>query len=322
MNGPNYHHVHGGRPEVVPAFRTIRIGTRGSTLALIQSEMVAAAIRAYNPDVSVELVRITTRGDAIIDRPISAIGGKGLFVTEIENAMRAGDVDIAVHSSKDLPSELPPDMVIGAFLPRADARDALVSSYPGLDAIPAGARVGTSSPRRQSQLRAIRADLELLDIRGNVDTRLRKLDAGDYDALVLAAAGLDRLQVRDERIQPLSVDVMIPAVGQGAIAVEIRAGDADVAAIVAPLHDADTADAVVTERAFLAATGGGCDTAVGAYARVSGDRISITALVGAMDGRSVRDTSHGQRGDGVEIARELATSLMQRGGDALLRGAL
>lgn len=305
-------------PALEPSRLTIRIGTRGSALALVQSEMVASAIRARTPGVTVELVRITTRGDAIQDRPLSAIGGKGLFVTEIENVLRTGAIDIAVHSSKDLPSELAPDMTIGAFLPRADARDALVSSHQGLDSIPAGARIGTSSPRRQCQLRALRPDLELLDIRGNVDTRLRKLDAGSYDALVLACAGLDRLNVHDPRIQPLSADVMLPAVGQGAIAVELRAGDDDVAALIAPMHDADTADAVITERAFLAATGGDCNTAIAAYAQVDGDDIVLSALIGAPDGSSVRGSRRGTRGDGVQIARELAASLMSSGGDALL----
>lgn len=298
--------------------RTVRIGTRGSALALVQSEMVASAIRAHAPDVTVELVRITTRGDAIQDRPLSSIGGKGLFVTEIENVLRSGAIDLAVHSSKDLPSELASDMTIGAFLPRADARDALVSSYHGLAAIPEGARVGTSSPRRQCQLRALRPDLELLDIRGNVDTRMRKLDTGSYDALVLACAGLDRLNVRDPRIQPLSAEVMLPAVGQGAIAVELRAGDDDIAPLIVPMHDTDTADAVATERAFLAATGGNCNTAVAAYAQVDGDDIVLAALVGAVDGSSVRCSRRGARENGVQIARELATFLMSSGGDALL----
>ncbi len=285
---------------------------------MVQSEMVATAIRAHNPDVAVELVRITTRGDAIQDRPLSEIGGKGLFVTEIENVLRARAIDLAVHSSKDLPSELASDMTIGAFLPRADVRDALVSAYHGLDAIPHGARVGTSSPRRQSQLRALRPDLELLDIRGNVDTRLRKLDGGNYDALVLAAAGLDRLGVHDPRIQPLPIDIMLPAVGQGAIAVEVRSNDIDIASLVAPLHDADTADAVAAERAFLAATGGNCNTAVAAYAEVGADNILITALVGAADGANIRGSRRGPRADGIRIARELAALLMNAGAGELL----
>jgi hydroxymethylbilane synthase len=283
--------------------------------------MVAAAIRAANPGTSVELVRITTRGDTIFDRPLATIGGKGLFVTEIEDAMRADAIDLAVHSSKDLPSELLPDMTIGAFLTRGDARDALVSTYTGVDAITPGARVGTSSPRRQCQLRAVRPDLELLDVRGNVDTRLRKLDAGQYDALVLATAGLSRLGIDDPRIQPLPVEIMLPAVGQGAIAVEIRGDDDEVASFVAPLNDRDTADAVAAERAFLAATGGGCSTAVAAHATVDDDVIRITAMIGAVDGASVRGSRTGARADATRMATDLARSLLADGGAALLRDA-
>lgn len=306
-------------PSVGTSRRTMRIGTRGSALALIQSEMVAAGIRALDPDVEVELVRVTTRGDAIHDRPLSAIGGKGLFVTAIEDVLRTGAVDIAVHSSKDLPSEIPPDMAIAAFLPRADARDALVSGYHGIDAIPHGARVGTSSPRRQCQLRAVRPDLQLVDVRGNVDTRMRKLDSGEYDALVLAMAGLDRLGVQDPRVQPIDVAVMLPAVGQGAIAIETRASDDATTALIAQMNDVDTADAVIAERAFLAATGGNCNTAVAAYAETEGNNIALAALVGALDGSSVRGSRHGARADAIQIARNLATFLMDTGGAALLK---
>lgn len=307
-------------PSAGASRRTIRIGTRGSALAMVQSEMVAADIRARDPDILVELVRITTRGDAIQDRPISEIGGKGLFVTAIEDVLRSGAIDLAVHSSKDLPSEIAPDMMIGAFLARADPRDALVSSYPGIDALPRGARVGTSSPRRQCQLRALRPDIQLLDLRGNVDTRMRKLDAGEYDALVLAMAGLDRLGVNDPRIQPIALDVMIPAVGQGAIAVEMRAGDADVVPLVTQMNDADTADALHAERAFLAATGGDCNTAVAAYAEMHDVDMELSALVGAADGRSVRGSRRGERGARIQIARALADFLMAAGGAALLNG--
>lgn len=303
---------------MIPERRRLRLGTRGSALALIQSEMVAAGIRAGAPGVVVELVRITTRGDVIQDRPLSVIGGKGLFVAEIEEVLRAGEIDLAVHSSKDLPSELAGDMAIGAFLPRADARDALVSRYRGVDGLPHGARVGTSSPRRQAQLRAIRPDLELLDVRGNVDTRLRKLDGGGYDALVLAMAGLERLGIADDRVQPLSTDVMLPAVGQGAIGVEVRRSDAHTLALVARLDDADTADAVVAERAFLAATGGTCDTAIAAHAVATGDELQITGLVDSVDGSTLRGSRLGPRTTGVAMARQLAVSLMDSAGRALL----
>lgn len=302
--------------------RTVRIGTRGSALALIQTEIVVRLITRATPGIGVELVRIVTRGDAVTDRPLSEIGGKGLFVGEIEHALRAGEIDLAVHSSKDMPSELAPDMAIGAFLKRADARDALVSGYFGVDGLPTGARVGTSSPRRQSQLRALRPDLELIDIRGNVDTRIRKLDAGGYDAIVLAMAGLDRLGLSDDRIQPLPLDVMLPAVGQGAIAVEIRADDRATMALVAPLSDRDTTDEVMTERAFLAATGGTCDTAIAAHATLHAETLTLTGLVDGADGSSVRAVRRAVRADAVAMAREMAQALMRTAGRMLVRPAL
>lgn len=298
--------------------RTIRIGTRGSKLALVQSEMIRAELMRRHAGLEVELVRITTKGDTVLDRPLAAIGGKGLFVTEIEDAMRDGRVDLAVHSAKDLPSELPDDMTIGAIPPREDARDVLVASVATLAELPAGARVGTSSPRRQCQVRAVRPDLELRDVRGNVDTRLRKLDGGDYDALVLAAAGLNRLGVQDSRIHAIPVGTLLPAVGQGALAIETRAGDADILALIAPLHDPDTADAVVAERAFLAATGGGCDSAVAAYATVHDDTLTLTGVVGAVDGAFVRDERAGARAESVRMARDLASALLSGGGATFL----
>lgn len=298
--------------------RTLRIGTRGSKLALVQSEMIRAALMRRHAGLEVELVRITTRGDTVLDRPLAAIGGKGLFVTEIEDAMRDGRVDLAVHSAKDLPSELPDDMTIGAIPPREDARDVLVAGVATLAELPSGARVGTSSPRRQCQVRAVRADLDLRDVRGNVDTRLRKLDGGEYDALVLAAAGLNRLGVHDARIHAIPVGTLLPAVGQGALAIETRAGDADVLALVAPLHDSDTADAVVAERAFLAATGGGCDSAVAAYATVRGDTLTLTGVIGAVDGAFVRDDRMGPRDEGLRMARDLAGALLSGGGATFL----
>lgn len=298
--------------------RALRIGTRGSKLALVQSELVRDALLRRHPGLEVELVRITTRGDTVLDRPLAAIGGKGLFVTEIEDAMRDGRVDIAVHSAKDLPSELPHDMAFAAIPPREDARDVLVADVDAIEALPRGSRVGTSSPRRQCQLRAMRSDLELADVRGNVDTRLRKLDAGEYDALVLAAAGLNRLGVADPRIHPVAPDQILPAVGQGALGIEARAGDTEVLTLVAPLHDADTADAVIAERAFLAATGGGCDSAVAAHATIHGDVITVTGMIGTVDGAFVRDHTVGPRAEATRIARELAQLLLARGGADLL----
>lgn len=283
--------------------------------------MIATAIRARFPDVATELVRITTRGDTVQDRPLSEIGGSGLFIREIEDALRARTIDIAVHSAKDLPSELPADMEIPAFVARADAHDVLIASSGPmqLDALPAGARLGTSSPRRQCQLRALRKDLDLASIRGNVDTRLRKLDAGEFDAIVLAAAGLARLGVTDPRSVALPYDVMLPAVAQGALAIELRRDDVDVSAFVSPLHDDDTGDAVIAERAFLRATGGGCNTAVAALAQIDGGTLHLTGLIGAPDGQLVRADRHGPRADGESIGRDLALSLLEAGGRALLQ---
>jgi hydroxymethylbilane synthase len=296
----------------------LTIGTRRSRLALAQTALVEAALRAAHPGLRIEITPISTRGDLTQDRPLAAIGDTGLFVAEIEAALRDGRIDLAVHSAKDLPARQPPDLALAAFLPRADARDVLVSRAGGLNALPAGARVGTSSPRRACQLRARRPDLVLLDVRGNVDTRLRKLAAGDYDALALAAAGLDRLGLADVVTEWLDPDVMLPAVGQGALAVETRAADACVSAFVGALNHAPTALAVRAERAFLAAVGGGCAAAVGAYGVVNGDRLTLTGLIGAADGRLVRGAREGAAEAGPALGEALAAALLAGGGVALL----
>ncbi|MGI8586508.1 MAG: hydroxymethylbilane synthase [Chloroflexia bacterium] len=298
--------------------RTLTIGTRGSKLALVQTELVRAALQAADPALQVVIRHITTRGDVLLDRPLAAIGDKGLFVTEIETALRSGWIDLAVHSAKDLPSELPPDMEIGAIPIRTDARDALVSRAGRLRDLPPGARVGTSSPRRTCQLRAVRPDLEILDLRGNVDTRLRKLEAGEYEALVLAAAGLIRLDRAAAVTEWLAPEVMLPAIGQGALAVEIRAGDLAVAEIVGRLADEAATAAVRAERAFLAGIGGGCASAVGAYATVTDDALTLTGLIGAADGRLVRGTVHGTPAEAAALGKRLAAQLLAEGGAVLL----
>ena len=305
------------------ARRVITIGTRGSKLALVQTELVRDALLARHPELTVAVQRITTRGDAILDQPLAtaAINDKGLFIGEIETALREGRIDLAVHSAKDLPSTLPPDMAIAAWTRRADPLDALVSRAGGLRDLPHGARVGTSSPRRACQLRALRPDLVILDIRGNVDTRLRKLASGDYDAIVLAAAGLERLGLAEVITEPFGPDLMLPAVGQGALAVEVRADDAATAAILAPLNDPATAAALRAERAFLAATEGGCAAAVAAYATVGADgTLLLTGLIGALDGRVVRGERRGAVADGARIGAELAREVLAGGGAALLAG--
>jgi hydroxymethylbilane synthase len=297
----------------------LTIGTRGSKLALVQAEQVRAALLARHPGLAVALEIITTRGDVVLDRPLTAFSDKGLFVDEIEAALRAGRIQLAVHSAKDLPSELAADMTIGAFLRRADPRDVLVSaSGAELRDLPPGARVGTSSLRRACQLCAARPDLDVRDIRGNVDTRLRKLHEGQYDAIVLAAAGLQRIDRADAITEYLEPAIMLPAVGQGALAVEICRGDEATAAYVAALDDPATRYAVQAERAFLARLGGGCKLPAAGYATVEGTHLHLAGLVGAADGRLVRDAVAGDVADGARLGETLAGRLLAGGGAALL----
>ncbi|MCS6841632.1 MAG: hydroxymethylbilane synthase [Roseiflexus sp.] len=299
----------------------LTIGTRSSKLALVQTHMIRDALLAAHPGLTVAVEHITTRGDIILDRPLSAIGDKGLFVVEIEEAIRAGRVDLAVHSAKDLPSTLPPDMILAACSQRADPRDALVAQ-PGmtLATLPPGARVGTSSLRRTCQLRALRPDLTLLDLRGNVDTRLRKLREGQYDAIVLAAAGLKRLGLEDVITELIEPDVLIPAVGQGIIGVEARAGDDEVLRLLAPLDDPAARAAITAERAFLARIGGGCQVPVGALAHFKGDELLLYGMIGARDGRMVRGMRSGPASDPAGLGSALAEELLNSGGQALLTG--
>ena len=306
---------------VVRRSSVVVVGTRGSKLALAQTELVRAALHDAHPDLRVAVEQITTRGDLVLDRPLSAIGDKGLFVAEIEQALREGRIDLAVHSAKDLPSDLPPDMALAAFPRRADPRDVLVARDGcRLADLPAGARVGTSSLRRACQLRHLRPDLQIVDLRGNVDTRLRKLHEGQYDAIVLAAAGLDRLGIAGQATEWLTPEVMLPAVGQGALAIEVRAGDQRILDLLAPLDNAATRDTMAAERAFLAGIGGGCQVPIGAYARLDGSTLTLTAMIGARDGRVVRGTSHGPVEDAAALGERLAEELLNEGGRALLRG--
>jgi hydroxymethylbilane synthase len=300
----------------------LTVGTRGSALALAQTDLVLAALRSRWPSLELRVERITTTGDARRDVPLASLG-RGAFVSEIETALRERRVDIAVHSAKDLPSRLAPDLELGAILERSDPRDVLVSrGSVGLCDLRAGARVGTGSPRRACQLRALRPDLQVVDVRGNVDTRLRKLAQGDFDALVLAAAGLIRLGRADEATEWLNPQVMLPAVAQGAIAVEVRSSDREVADVVATVNDATTASAVAAERAFLARLGAGCTAAVAAHATLTGtDALSLAALIGSPDGRHVRGTRSGAIVDAVRIGDELASELLDGGGSAYMKEA-
>ena len=298
---------------------TITIGTRKSKLALVQTAMIRAALMAAHPSLEVAVTQITTKGDVILDRPLSAIGDKGLFVTEIEDAMRAGEIDLAVHSAKDLPSVLPPDMLLAAFPAREDPRDALVSrNKRGLAALPPGATVGTSSLRRACQLRYARPDLQLADLRGNVDTRLRKLHEGQYDAIVLAAAGLHRLGLEAEISEYLDQSVMLPAVSQGILGLEIRADDARLAALLAPLDNTAARAAATAERAFLAQIGGGCQVPLAAHARLVGATLTLYGMIGSTSGQLIRGELQGSSSDAAALGAQLAEQLLENGGRVLV----
>lgn len=300
----------------------IVIGTRASKLALWQSHHIRDRLLGLDPSLDISLERISTRGDEVQDRPLAAIGRNSLFVAEIEDALRSGRIRIAVHSAKDLPSTLPAEFAIVAFTTRADPRDVLVSKHGTLMQLPQGARVGTSSPRRACQLKAIRPDIVCLDIRGNVDTRLAKLERGDYDAIVLAAAGLDRLgwsHVATERLDP---DVMLPAVAQGILAVEARADDAAMATLCAALEDPIARACAVAERAFLAAMGAGCNAPLAGFATLDGDTLSLSALVGAPDGRHVKVTRRAPKSAAATLGVDVADALRAEGGAELLAAAI
>ncbi|MEO5565155.1 MAG: hydroxymethylbilane synthase [Luteimonas sp.] len=299
---------------------TIRIATRKSPLALWQSEHVADRLRAAHPGLIVTLVPMSTRGDQVLDRSLAAIGGKGLFLKELELAMQRGEADCAVHSLKDVPMELEPGFTLPAILVRADHADAFVSNqYPDIDALPQGARVGTSSLRRQAQLRARRPDLLLLDLRGNVNTRVARLDAGEYDAIVLACAGLQRLGF-DARIRArLDAPAWLPAPAQGAIAIEGREGDSAVHALCAVLDDASTRSCVEAERAMNRALHGSCHVPVAGYAQLEGAMLRLQGLVGsADDGRLVRGEASGDPGNPETIGAEVAKRLLAAGAAAFL----
>jgi hydroxymethylbilane synthase len=301
----------------------VRIGTRGSALALWQAEHIKARLVAAEPGLVVELVVIKTQGDKITDVPLAQAGGKGLFVKEIEERLAAGDVDLAVHSLKDLPTEILAGLTIAAVSSREDPRDAIVSASGGLDALPEGARVGTSSLRRMCQLRAARPDLRLESLRGNVDTRLAKLDAGEVDAIVLAVAGLLRLGRADRIAERLAPSRCLPAVGQGVLAIETRTGDdATMARVRRAIHDEDTARCVAAERAFLARLEGGCQTPIACHAVLAGGVLEVDGLVGSPDGSLiVRAEASGKPGAAEVVGRTLAEALLAGGAAGILEQA-
>ena len=298
----------------------LRIATRQSALALWQAEHVAALLRAAHPHLTIELVPMTTRGDQITDRSLAAIGGKGLFLKELEVAIAQRRADIAVHSFKDVPMELDAGFAIGAVLERADAADAFVSAkYARLDALPPAARVGTSSLRRQAQLRALRPDLELLDLRGNVNTRLAKLDAGDYEAIVLACAGLERLGFAARIRHRLSPPGWLSAAAQGAIAIEHRDGDTRIAELLQPLHDADTALCVAAERALTRYLQGSCQVPIAAFCLQTEIGLHLSGLVGdAASGRLIRAEDDGQSEAPEALGERVARMLLDQGAGELL----
>jgi len=299
----------------------VRIATRKSPLALWQAEHVASALQAAHPGLRVELIGMTTQGDKILDTPLAKIGGKGLFVKELEQGMLEGRADIAVHSMKDVPVELPPGLHIAAILQREDPRDAFVSNtIEGLEALPPAARVGTSSLRRQCQLRAIRPDLEIIPLRGNVNTRLAKLDAGDYDAIILASAGLKRLGFGDRIRAFIDVDASLPAIGQGAVGIECRRDDTRLHELLQPLHHAATACCVEAERAMNHRLEGGCQVPIGGHAVLAGNELWLRGLVGSVDGGEIiRDQVRGPADAAESLGLQLADSLLAHGAARILR---
>ncbi|MGV7187898.1 hydroxymethylbilane synthase [Xanthomonas axonopodis] len=299
---------------------TLRIATRKSPLALWQSEHVADALRQHHPGLEVVLVPMSTRGDEVLDRSLAAIGGKGLFLKELELAMLRGEADCAVHSLKDVPMELDEPFVLPAILERGDPADALVSNlYASLQALPLGARVGTSSLRRQAQLRAARPDLELIDLRGNVNTRLAKLDNGGYDAIVLACAGLQRLGLEARISARLDAPEWLPAPAQGAVAVECRGDDARIHSLLAVLDAGRTRVCVEAERAMNRALHGSCHVPVAAFARWEGQDLFLQGMVGgASDGRLIHADAHGSADDTEALGRRVAQGLFDKGAAQLL----
>ncbi|MBY7963116.1 hydroxymethylbilane synthase [Vibrio fluvialis] len=298
----------------------IRIATRQSPLALWQAHYVKDALQAAHPGLEVELVTMVTRGDVILDTPLAKVGGKGLFVKELEVAMLEGRADLAVHSMKDVPVDFPEGLGLVTICEREDPRDAFVSNtYASLDELPHGAIVGTCSLRRQCQLKEARPDLMIKELRGNVGTRLGKLDAGEFDAIILAAAGLKRLKLEQRIRSFIEPEQSLPAVGQGAVGIECRLDDARLRELLAPLSHAETTDRVLCERAMNLTLEGGCQVPIGSYALLEGDDLWLRALVGEPDGSHiVRGEIRGPRQDAERLGVELANRLLANGARDIL----
>ncbi|MFQ5963259.1 MAG: hydroxymethylbilane synthase [Candidatus Scalinduaceae bacterium] len=301
--------------------KTIVIGSRGSKLALIQANWVKAQLEAHNREIEFNIEKIKTTGDKITDVPLARIGGMGLFTKELENALLDEKVDLIVHSAKDIPTEIPEGLILGAFSKREDPHDVLISKDNlTLNKLPQNARIGTSSLRRRSQILSFRSDLEVVDLRGNLDTRLKKIDSGELDAIVVARAGLLRFGLFDKASEIIQYDIMLPAVGQGALCIEIRGNDADVKEIISILNHQETMYAVKTERVLLAELQGGCQIPIGAHAEiVLPDKLELEAVVCSLDGKTVvRDSISGNVDDFADIGHKLAQRLLSMGGAKIL----
>lgn len=298
----------------------LRIATRKSPLALWQANEVARLLKIHHPDLEVELVTMKTKGDKILDTPLAKVGGKGLFVKELETGMLEGTADIAVHSMKDVPVDFPDGLHLAVILEREDPTDAFVSNaYSSLDELPEDAKVGTCSLRRQTQLRERMPNLEILDLRGSVNTRLDKLDAGNFDAIILASAGLKRLGYEKRIAQEIPTDRSLPAVGQGAIGIECRIDDEHVNALIAPLNHSETALRVRAERAMNQRLNGGCQVPIAGFAELDGDKLTLRGLVGYPDGSALyRSEKSGLATDGEAIGIAVAEEILAQGGDKAL----
>lgn len=301
--------------------REIRIATRKSALALWQAEYVKARLIEAHPGLLVTLVPMVSRGDKLLDSPLSKIGGKGLFVKELETALLENEADIAVHSMKDVPMDFPEGLGLFCICEREDPRDAFVSNtYASLDALPPGSIVGTSSLRRQAQLLTRRPDLEIRFLRGNVNTRLAKLDAGEYDAIILAAAGLIRLGFEDRITSAISVDDSLPAGGQGAVGIECRSADSEIHALLAPLHHQDTATRVIAERALNKHLNGGCQVPIACYAVLEGEQLWLRGLVGDPSGGLLLSAeARAPRSDAEALGVQVAEDLLSQGANDILK---
>jgi hydroxymethylbilane synthase len=301
--------------------QTVRIATRKSPLAMWQAEHVSRQLQLAHPGLQVDILGMSTQGDKILDTPLAKIGGKGLFVKELEQGMLEGRADIAVHSMKDVPVDLPEGLNLAVIMEREDPRDAFVSNrFSHLDELPQGAVVGSSSLRRQCQLGERRPDLQIRSLRGNVNTRLRKLDQGEYDAVILASAGLKRLGFRDRITALLEPDQSLPAIGQGAIGIECRVDDERVNRLLEPLHDPESAACVLAERAMNSRLMGGCQVPIGGYAILNHDRLYLRGLVGEPDGsRIIRAEVTGPVGRAEALGTALAEDLLGQGADQILK---